>query len=213
MARVSFLLFHASFEQDKLFLRFLSYTETYLCVGDQRFRQNTKGAAHLVLMETEVDRIIQTADGTLRKISAFRALGGLFLSLLTLLAALSVPLFACVWGFRYLIGGMKGVRHLRVRVFPLLAVLSAVTFIGILFAGGNDLITRLGRPTVWSIALCLSTWAFALFSGLGLLAVVRVPRSEVHPLVYLHSLLASVLFSVATVYLACFGMIGLRTWV
>ena len=208
-----FLLFHASFEQDKLFLRFLSYTETYLCVGDQRFRQNTKGAAHLVLMETEVGRIIQTADGTLRKISAFRALGGLFLSLLTLLAALSVPLFACVWGFRYLIGGMKGVRHLSVRVFPLLAVLSAMAFVGILFAGRDDLIARLGRPTAWSMALCASTWAFALFSGLGLMAVLRARRSEMNAFIYIHSLVVSVLLSVATVYLACFGMIGLRTWV
>ncbi len=157
--------------------------------------------------------ILQTADGTLRKISAFRALGGLFLAFLALLAAFSVPFFACVWGIRYLIGGMKEVRHLRIRVFPLLAVLSAVAFVGILFAGGDDSIAHLGRPTVWSMGLYISTWAFALFSGLGLMAVLRARRSEMNAFIYIHSLVVSVLLSVATVYLACFGMIGLRTWV
>ena len=158
-------------------------------------------------------RIIQTGGGTLRKISAIRAWGGIALTLFTLAVALSVPPFACVWGVRWLLGGLHGVRHLHIRVLPLLAVLSALTFAGILLLGGDDITSRLGHRTVWSVGLSVSTWAFALFSVLGFVAAVRVRRSEVNRWVFLHSLVASTVFCMATVYLARFGVIGLRTWV
>lgn len=206
------LLFHVSFENDKLIMKYLTLTQTYLCVGDQRFREEKMGAADLVLMETREGRIIQTGSGTLRKISAIRAWGGILLTLLTLIAALSVPLFACVWGIRWILGGLKGVKHLHVRIFPLMAVLSAMVFAGILLFAGSDLFTRLGNRTVWSIGLCISSYAFAAFSILGLVAAVRVYRSELNRWVFVHSLGVSILFCIATLYLSYFGMIGIRTW-
>lgn len=207
------LLFHVSFENDKLFLKFLTWTQTYLCVGDRRFREEKMGAADLVLLDTGEGRMIQTGSGTLRKISAVRAWGGIVLTVLTLVATLSVSGFACVWGIRWALGGLKGVRHLHVRILPLLAVLSVLAFISILILSGDDLFSRLGHRTVWSFSLFLSSWAFAAFSVLGLVAAVRVRRSEINRWVLVHSLAASTLFCIATVYLACFGVIGIRTWV
>ena len=207
------LLFHVSFENDKLLMKYLTLTQTYLCVGDRWFREEKMGAADLVLMDTGEGRIIQTGTGTLRKISAIRAWGGIILPLLTLVAALSVPPFACVWGIRWMLGGLKEVRHLHVRVLPLLAVLSATVFAVIYLFASSDLFTRLGNRTAWSIGLCISTYAFALFSILGLVAASRVRRSELNRWVFVHSFGVSILFCIATVYLSCFGMIGIRTWV
>jgi CubicO group peptidase (beta-lactamase class C family) len=207
------LLFRVSFENDKLFLKFPVWTQTYLCTGDRRFREEKMGAADLVLLETDEGRIIQTGSGTLRKISTVRAWGGITLTLLSLIAVLSVPPFACVWGIRWMLGKLDGVKHLHVRVLPLLAVLSAFAFAGILVFAGGDLIPRLGHPSVWSVSLCVSTWTFAAFSTLGLVAAVRVRPSELNRWVWMHSLVVSALFCVATVFLAVHGMIGLRTWI
>lgn len=206
------LLFHVSFENDKLIMKYLTLTQTYLCVGDQQFREEKMGAADLVLMETREGRIIQTGNGTLRKIGAMRAWGGIILPLLTLVAALSVLSFAFVWGIRWMLGGLKGIKHLHVRIFPLMAVLSAMVFAGILLFASSDLFSRLGNRTAWSIGLCISTYAFAAFSILGLVAALRVRRAELNHWVLVHSLGVSILFCIATVYLTCFGMIGLRTW-
>jgi predicted tellurium resistance membrane protein TerC len=91
-------------------------------------------------------------------------------------------------------------------------VLSATIFAVIYLFASSDLFTRLGNRNMWSIGLCISTYAFAAFSILGLVAALRVRQSEVNRLVFVHSLGVSILFSIATVYLSCFGMIGIRTW-
>ena len=206
-------LFHVSLDGNKLRLSFVTWTETYLSVGGPRFRGEKKGAADVVLMETEAGRIFQTSGGTMRKISALRAWTGIVLTTLFVVAVVSVPLFALVWGTRWAFRRMKEVPNLHVRVLPLLAVLSLGAFIGIIMLGGDNLIARLGHRTWWSMGLTASTWAFAAFSVASLLASIRVDRRGMNRWAYTHSLLTSILLSLATLYLACFGIIGLRTWI
>jgi CubicO group peptidase (beta-lactamase class C family) len=206
-------LFHVSLDGDKLRLSFVTWTETYLSVGGPRFRGEKKGAADVVLMETEAGRIFQTSGGTMRKISALRAWTGIVLTTLFVVAVVSVPLFALVWGTRWGFRRMKEVPNLHARVLPLLAVLSLGAFIGIIMLGGDDLIARLGHRTWWSMGLTASTWAFAAFSVASLLASIRVDRRGMNRWAYTHTLLTSILLSLATLYLAFFGIIGLRTWI
>jgi hypothetical protein len=206
-------LLHVSLDGDKLRLNSLTWTKTYLSVGGPRFRGEKKGVADVVLMETEAGRIFQTADGTLRKIGALRAWTGIVLTILFLVAGVSVPLFALVWGTRWAFRRMKGVPNLHVRVLPLLAVLSLGAFIGIIALCGEDIIVRLGHRTWWSMGLTASTWAFAVFSVASLLALIRVDRKGMNRWAYIHSLLTAILLCLATLYLTCFGIIGLCTWI
>ena len=54
---------------------------------------------------------------------------------------------------------MRGVRHLHVRVVPLLSVLCLAGAVALFVAAGADPIPRLGKPTVHSVGFYVLTLA------------------------------------------------------
>jgi CubicO group peptidase (beta-lactamase class C family) len=130
------------------------------------------------------------------------------LLLCVLLMATSL-LFAVVWILRKLLGGMKDVRHLAVRIVPLIATLS---FAAIVFCftklGGADL----GKFTVWSAGIFAFSVLFPILSLYGLLLAVRVPKAEIHKGARIHSLLVSLACCVLTAFIASWHLIGVRLW-
>lgn len=122
---------------------------------------------------------------------------------------LSSVLFAVIWLFRKLIGKMKGVRHLAVRIVPLLTVLflAAIPFCFSALHGN-----AIGTANALTVAIYLATILFALLSLLGLLLALRVPKSEINPGVRIHSLLVSLACCTVTLFFASWGLIGLRLW-
>jgi CubicO group peptidase (beta-lactamase class C family) len=122
---------------------------------------------------------------------------------------LSSVAFGVIWLVRKLIGKMKGVRHLAVRVVPLLAVLSLAA-IPFCFSALHG--SAIGTRNVFTIGICAATILFALLSLLGLVLVLRVPKAEIHRGVRLHSLLVSLACCVVAVFFASWGLIGLRLW-
>jgi CubicO group peptidase (beta-lactamase class C family) len=125
------------------------------------------------------------------------------------LAMLSSVAFAVIWVVRKLIGAMKGVRHLAVRTVPLLAVLSLVA-IPLCFNALHG--SAIGTANVFTVGIFLATSAFAVFSLLGLVLALRVPKAEIHPAVRIHSLLVSLACCVVAAFFASWGLIGLRLW-
>ena len=118
-------------------------------------------------------------------------------------------LFAVVWILRRLFGGMKGIRHLSVRVVPLLAILF---LLAIPFC-----FTRLDGPTigtfsVWTAGIFLGSVLFPLLSLLGLFLVVRVPKGEIHRGVRIHSYLVSLACCIVAVFFASWHLIAIRPW-
>lgn len=188
-------------------------SKTLVSVDDLRFRDPKSNAARLVLMDTPEGPRMVTAGATYAPVSAFRAWTQIVLIGLFLLTFLSVPFFALVWGTRWLLRRMRGVPNLCVRVVPLLATLALGSVIAIVTLSGDDFIIRMGHRTAWSVGLCASTVAFALFSALGLLAALRAKREGMNRWAYWHSLSASVIYVVATAYLMSWGFIGVRMWV
>jgi CubicO group peptidase (beta-lactamase class C family) len=132
-------------------------------------------------------------------------------ALLVLCAALmlSSVLFALIWLALKLIGKMKGVRHLAVRVMPLLAVLSLVA-IPFCFNALHG--SAIGTANIFTIGIYMATILFALLSLLGLVLALRVPKAEIHRGVRIHSLLVSLACCVVTLFFASWGLIGLRLW-
>ncbi|MDX1963361.1 MAG: serine hydrolase domain-containing protein [Pirellulales bacterium] len=126
---------------------------------------------------------------------------------------LSAVLFALVWVPRKLLGWMQGVRHMSVRVLPLVAVLLLVTAFTLLIAGAtNEPIERFGTPTVWSVGFCVLTWLFAGTAVAGLAQAVRARSWNMNKWVRRHALLVSLANVVVACYLGYWGIIGLRTW-
>jgi CubicO group peptidase (beta-lactamase class C family) len=133
------------------------------------------------------------------------------IALLCLCLALTATsvLFAPVWVLRKLLGGMKGVRHLEVRVVPLLASF-CVAAIPFFFSRLSD--SNLGTLNPWTLGIFLATLLFPFLSLLGLLLARGVPREEIHKGVRIHSLLVSLACCMLAAYLASWGWVAVRLW-
>lgn len=129
------------------------------------------------------------------------------LCLCALLMATSV-LFALVWVLRKLFGGMKDVQHLAVRATPLLASLSFFA-LALCF---TRLSWNTGKFTVWNGSFFALSLLFPALSLIGLLLAIRVPKSEIHNAVRIHSLLVALACCVFTLYVASWHLIALRVW-
>jgi CubicO group peptidase (beta-lactamase class C family) len=118
-------------------------------------------------------------------------------------------LFAIIWIPRKVFGRMKGVKHLLVRVLPLLAVLSLV----ILFVPFNDPSTiALAQLDATTVAIFLASAAFATLSVASLILAIRSFSFEMNRGARLHSMLVALSCVGVTWYLAYWGMIGLLAW-
>jgi CubicO group peptidase (beta-lactamase class C family) len=187
-------------------------SNTLVSVDGLRFRHENQSAATLVLMDSADGRLMQSASITNAKLSPPLAWLQIAAVYLLLLALLSVPIFALVWGPRWAFGRLRGVPNLHVRVLPLLAVLCLVAVLLILSGLGEDSVNRLGRATPWSVGISLATIAFAVFSAASLWVALRSDRRAMNRYAYLHSLGTSVIFVLASLYLGYWGVIGIRTW-
>src|SRR6266481_4281420 len=85
------------------------------------------------------------------------------LSLCLFFMLTSLP-YALVWLFLKLVGTMKDVRHLSVRVTPLLATL-AFLLVPLCFLKLNG--SQIGAFNLWSAGIFLGTFFFPLLSILG----------------------------------------------
>lgn len=124
-----------------------------------------------------------------------------------ILMASALP-YALVWLLLRLFGKLRGVKHLRVRVVPLLAVLS---LLAVVFAFGK-VTSDVGEFNFWSLVVFLGTVLFAVLSLTGLAFAVSVPRTEIHKWVRIHSLLVSAACCIVTIFLSAWHLIGLRLW-
>jgi CubicO group peptidase (beta-lactamase class C family) len=132
------------------------------------------------------------------------------IALLALCAALLVSslLFALVWVVMLVIGKMKGVQHLRVRVVPFFA---SVVLLAVLFSFPH-LLQDIGTANVWSVTVFAGTIVFAFLSLWGLWLALYVPKSEIRRGVRIHSLLVSIGCVVLTWFLASWHLLGMRMW-
>ena len=130
------------------------------------------------------------------------------LSLCLFLMLTSLP-YALVWLFLRLIGLMKDVRHLSIRVVPLLATLALLIVPPCAMKLDG---THIGTLNLWTAGIFLGTFFFPLLSILGLILVLRVPEDEIHRAVRIHSLLVSSACCVLTGFLWSWHLLAVRLW-
>jgi len=130
------------------------------------------------------------------------------LSLCLFIMLTSLP-YALIWLFLKLLGAMKDVRHLSVRVVPLLATLAfLIVPLCLMKLSG----AQIGRLNLWTAGIFLGTFFFPLLSILGLVLVLRVPKEEIHRAVRIHSLLVSAACCVLTGFLWSWHLLAVRLW-
>lgn len=204
---------YVSFKGSRLIVRpWIGPSDPFVSVDGLRFRREKQGAPRMVLMQTRDGQLLADSGTTFARISAFTAWTELLVLFLFIAALVTVPVFALVWGLRWLFRRMRGVPNLHVRLWPLLAELVLVGMVVLLTANSDDLIERLGNRTALSLGFTACTYVFALCSVIGLWAALRVDRKGMNRWAYAHSLGASLVFTIVTLYLAWWGVIGYRTW-
>jgi len=183
-----------------------------VAVDGSRLRHEKESQASIAFLNTSEGRILVFDGPAMRRIGAARAWITIGLAASFLLAFLTVPLFALVWGTRWIFRRMKQVPCLHVRVLPLAAWLCLMSAMLVLGLASEDFLARFGRFTPWSLTLCLGTLGFALFSLASLVAVWRARTKGINRWAYAHSLFVALAFTIAGLYLTWHGFIGFRSW-
>jgi CubicO group peptidase (beta-lactamase class C family) len=208
------------FDDNKLVLTSLGgRDEIFLPVDGMQFRIVPKNGspepiATLELLTPNAEgRFIQAGTmTTLRRIPTWLAVVEIVLGAFILLSMVSIVVYAPFW----ILGGISKRRRRAaergMRTWPLVAVLSLAVILGILAVCGDNLISRLGNLTVWSAGLCLATISFAVAVIASALTLWRAPTPAIRRGVRIYSLIVTMALLIAIMYLAYWGIIGLRTW-
>ena len=210
------------FKDGKLLLNHLgAWNDTYVPVERTQFRHVPRKkedapdpvATFELLTPNDEGRFVQAGTGmTMKRIPAWLAIGQIVATIYVLISMMAILIYAPFW----ILGGLSRKRRRRaergLRLWPLIAVLSLVAFVGIVIASSGDLIERLGNLTSWSAAVFLATVAFGIASLGSAISLWRTPAENVRRGVRRFSLMVTIALLIAAVYLAYWGVIGLRTW-
>jgi hypothetical protein len=194
--------------------RLFGKAEPLLCVGKNVFRSEKEPEGTTLFLTDESGKMALVGyglEGIPYSERSFLAVPFLRIFVLTFclfLMLTSLP-FAIVWLFLKLVGVMKSVRHLSVRVAPLLATL-AFLIVPICFLKLSG--PRIGTFNPWTAGIFLGTFFFPILSVIGLILVLRVPKEEIHRGVRIHSLLVSSACCVITGFLWSWHLLALRLW-
>jgi CubicO group peptidase (beta-lactamase class C family) len=202
-----------------LTLTSLGGKETFVPVADAQFRHLPKKDAEdpvpsLELLKPNSEgRFVQSGVmGTLKKIPAWYAILEILLTLYVVLSIVAIIIYAPFW----LIAGLSKRRRRpaerAMRLFPLLSVLSLLSFVGIFILCSDDLISRLGNHTLWSEALRVTTLAYAVSVLFSAYAWLRAPEEGVRRGVRSFSRVVTLALLISALYLGYWGIINLRTW-
>jgi CubicO group peptidase (beta-lactamase class C family) len=207
-----------------LFTSLGGWNETYLPVTDTQFRHVPKKdppepvATLALLTPNEEGRFIQAGmePTTMKRIPAWLAMGEVVLTIFVLLCITSILAYGPFW----ILGGLSKKRRRPaergMRIWPLMAALSLIAFVGVIIVCADDFegwIVRLGNLTGWSAAVFLATLTLAVTSTASAIAWWRVPAEGVRRGVRRFSMIVTVALLITTAYLAYWGVIGVRTWV
>jgi hypothetical protein len=150
--------------------------------------------------------------GTLRRIPAWEALAEIVLVFWFVFAVLDILLYAPFWIIGGFVKSRRRTAERGIRLWPLLAALSLVAFIGFFMASTGDVIARLGNLTFYSGGLFVTTLLFALFTFLSALALWNARNQPIRGYVRWFSICVTSALVIAAAYLTWWGAIGMRTW-
>jgi CubicO group peptidase (beta-lactamase class C family) len=179
------------------------------------FRRDEEPGPSILFFEDGAEMYVASANlqlGNLRRLPSWQFWGQSIAILYCASAVLSAIVFPLIWLPRMMLGYVRGPKYLSVRVLPLLAVLSIFGIVLFILLNMSDPTESLGKPTVWSIGLCVLTWLFAILTTASLVQVLRARNWPLNRWVWRHALLVSIANACVLLYLAYWEVIGIRTW-
>jgi len=196
-----------------------SLNDTYLPAEGAQFRHVPKNESpdpilSLALLTPRPEGLfIQSGFGdALKRIPTWYAILEIALTAFVILSMLSIVLYAPFWIFGGLIKRRRRPAERAMRLWPFVAVISLLAFVGIFVLCSEDLFNRLGNQTVWSEALFLCTVSYAIAVLFSAIAWWRAPKESVRPGVRAYSRIVTIALLISAFYLAYWNVIGLRIW-
>jgi CubicO group peptidase (beta-lactamase class C family) len=185
-------------------------------VGGEQFRYLPKKGpaepiATVMLLTPNAEGRFIYLGGTLKRIPAFLAIAEIALVAWFVLAVISIVLYAPFWIFGGLIKRRRPAER-AMRLWPLVAVLSLAGFVVCFMVAGNDAISRLGHLTVYSAGIFVTTVLYAVACLASAYSLWRARKQEIRRYVRWCSIVVTAALVTAALYLAWWGVIGLRTW-
>jgi CubicO group peptidase (beta-lactamase class C family) len=210
-------LTHVSFNDGKMTLKSMNGPSNFAPVEGRFFRYLPKEgspepAASAALITPNSDGVFILAGETFKRVPTLLAFGEIGLTGFVVLAVISIPVYALFWIIAGFIPKRRRKAERGMRLYPLLAVLSLVAFCAVFAGASGDLLTRLGNVTGWSVALFITTVLFAVMVLMSTWSVVTASGEGVRRGVLWYSRIISLALLIAVVYLAWWGVIGIRTW-
>ena len=211
-------LSHVRFQDGKLLISSLGQaSQTFLPVTEKQFRSvpqkdPPQPVATLDLVPVNEDGRFIQAQTTMKRIPAWMALLEILATTFVLLAIISILIYAPFWILGGIVQSRRRPAERPLRLWPLIAVLSLLTMVGVFALSINDLIVRMGSLTVWSAVVWATTLIFAVSSIASAFYSWQSPEVGVRSGIRRFSVIVSLALLVATIYLAYWGIIGLRTW-
>lgn len=206
------------FNDGKMLLSSLNGTSTFIPVSGHLFRYVGKNdppepAPSAALLTPNSDGRFIYAGVTMKRIPTLFAIFEILVTAFVIAAMISILLYAPVW----IIGGFFKKRRRPaerpMRLWPLLAMLSLVAFVAIFILCSGDIISRLGNVTIWSLGIFATTLLFAAASLISAWQAWRARDEGSRRAVRIYSMIVSAALVIAAIYLAYWGVIGIRTWV
>jgi CubicO group peptidase (beta-lactamase class C family) len=210
-------LTHVTFADGKMTLRGVNGTSNFAPVGGRFFRYLPKEgpvepAASVALITPNSDGMFIFAGTTYKRVPTVLALAEMAMTGFVALAVISIPVYALIWIIGGVIPRRRRPAERAMRLCPLAAVAGLVAFVAVFILSSSDVLTRLGTVSVWSVALMLTTILFALMTLMSCWSVIVASGEGVRRGVRWYSGIVSVGLLIALIYLAWWGVIGVRTW-
>jgi CubicO group peptidase (beta-lactamase class C family) len=150
--------------------------------------------------------------GTWKQVPAWFAVGEMLLLLWFMLSLLAIVVYAPFWIIGGFIKSRRRPAERAIRLWPLIAVLSFAASLGLFILAASDPITRLGNLTVWSFGIFFCTLIFAAAAAAGAISLWLARRQQIRRSVRWFSTIVTVALLIGVIYLAYWGVIGIRLW-
>ena len=168
------------------------HRERWIGVADRLFRKVDQSAPTLALLpDNNGEVLIQTSQGTFKKVSGFRVWGQLFALIILCLVIASRVLLGLIRGALRLFGKRFNGGPFSVRRLPMISIILLGIFFG-LFAISRGDIWTLGTRSWISIGILLTSTAFPIAAAASLYAVYRERSAPMNRLLYWHSVAVAI---------------------
>ncbi|KGJ98094.1 serine hydrolase domain-containing protein [Thalassotalea sp. ND16A] len=201
---------------DKLTVRgllFQTLPQYFLPVTEGRFKSSEHGLVELTLATDPLaGQVLHYGNKVLKPTSAFAVFGQLSVAILWVVVIFTSVLVLLIWNIRRLFGKKFPKESKSMVLWPCLASLSALILLLSLVLGMQNPYANMGNITPFSLALMLSSIAFALCSVIAGFKIIKLNRKVVGKFSYGYFATCSLVHALVTVYLLVFGVIGLQIW-